>query len=496
MGPHVLKKGPFIELPFPAAAGAPVGGERPPAPSPRDTAPALARPRDVVSVAELDRRLRRVVEGATEGVTVGGEVSGFKEVASGHQYFTLKDEREDASIECVMYRTAPLRARRLLRDGARVVLVGRATVYAPRGRLQLCAEDARPAGRGALLEALEARKLALAAEGLFLPERKRPLPTDPRVIGVVTSADGAAIHDIVRVAFRRGGVRLVLARAPVQGPTAAQRIARAIAALERVPGMDVIVIGRGGGSADDLAAYNEEVLVRKVASALVPVVSAVGHEIDTTLTDLAADARAATPSQAAEMLVPDAVARRAALDHLRARMRRALTHELATARGDVRRLRAALGSPAPVIAERQQRLDEAMGRLAAASARAITRRRADLARAERRLGARHPSAVLAGARAELGPLEARLGAAMVRRLASGRSALASRAAQLDALSPLRVLARGYAIVQASSGRAVRDSAEVAVGDDLSIRLDRGGLSARVTAVTPAGEPGPGEPRDA
>ena len=449
----------------------------------RPDAPALGdapRP-EVLSVAELDRRLRRVVEGATADVRVGGEVSGLKEVASGHAYFTLKDEREEAAVDCVMYRTAPPRARRLLAEGARIVVRGRATVFVPRGRLQLVADDARPAGRGALLEALERLKEKLAAEGLFAPARKRPLPRDPRVIGVVTSADGAAIHDIATVAFRRGGVRLVLARAPVQGPGAAQRIARAIAALERVPEIEAIVIGRGGGSADDLAAYNDEALVRKVASARVPIVSAVGHEVDTTLTDLAADARAATPSQAAEMLVPDAAARRAALDHLAARLRRAVAHGVGARQAELDRARAALGSPAAVIARRQQPIREAMGRLAALSSRLFARRRGELALVERRLAARHPSAVLATARATLGPLEARLASVARRRVAEARSTLGAGVAKLDALSPLHVLARGYAIVRAPDGRALRDAGRVGVGDELSVRLERGELTAVVTA---------------
>ena len=191
-----------------------------PTPSPRSV-PRGQRAADedaqVLSVADLDRRLKRVVEGATESVRVAGEVSNLKKHASGHSYFTLKDEEEEASIDCVMYRTAPGRARQLLEDGARVVLRGRATVFVPRGRLQLIADDAQLEGRGALLEALERLKEKLGSEGLFDRERKRPLPRDAKVIGVVTSGDGAAIHDIIKVAFQRGSVRLVLARAPVQG---------------------------------------------------------------------------------------------------------------------------------------------------------------------------------------------------------------------------------------------------------------------------------------
>lgn len=469
-----------LDNPEPKAASAP------PAPDPEPAEP------PVLSVGELDRKLRRLVESATEDVRVEGEISGLKVVSSGHAYFTLKDEREEACIECVMYRTAPPRSRKLLADGARVVLFGKATVYVPRGRLQLLADSARPAGRGALLEALERLKTKLAAEGLFAPQRKRPLPADPKVIGVVTSADGAAIHDIITVAFRRGGVRLLLAPAPVQGPTAAQRIAQALLLLSRVPEVEVIIVGRGGGSADDLSAYNEEVLVRAVAACRVPTVSAVGHEIDTTLTDLAADARAATPSQAAEMLVADAGARRDMLDHLRARMRRALHHRLDAAHALLERQRAALGSPERRIDEERQQIDDAMARMQGSLARLITRRRAEIARYERSLAARHPSAVIADARADLGPLEVRLGASMRRRLSALREGLAGNASGLDALSPLAVLSRGYAIATAAGGRAVRDAREVAVGDRLTVRVHRGSLLVDVAAALPPSEPGAGE----
>lgn len=221
-------------------------------------------------------------------------------------------------MDCVMYRTAPVRARKLLADGARLVLTGRVTFYAPRGRVQLVVDGARQAGRGALLEALEKLKAKLRAEGLFAEERKRRVPAAPRVIGVVTSLEGAALPDIVRVAFRRGGVRVVVAPATVQGAGAADSLARALRALARHPDVEVIILGRGGGSAEDLAAFNDEALVRAVVASPVPVVAAIGHEMDVSLVDLAADLRAATPSQAAELVVPDSTARLELLSQYRA----------------------------------------------------------------------------------------------------------------------------------------------------------------------------------
>jgi exodeoxyribonuclease VII large subunit len=452
------------------------------APSPEALAtPEPASPAEpvVLSVGELDRRLKRAVEGVGPAVHVEGEVSGLRPAASGHAYFILKDEVEEAMIDCVMYRSAPPRSRRLLAEGARVVLIGRPTFWAPRGRLQFTAEEARPAGRGALLEALERLKEKLSAEGLFDPERKRRLPAEPRVIGVVTSAGGAAIHDIVTVAFRRGAAKILLSPALVQGAGAAAQMIKAIALLERVPEVDVVILGRGGGSAEDLGAFNDEQLVRKVAASRVPIVSAVGHEIDTTFTDLAADARAATPSQAAELLVPDSEAREAALEHLRARLEQALDRTLEDAQDELDRLAARLGTPERLLAPRRQRVDDALERIEAAAGRIVRERRGAVSRLERRLAARHPMALISAAHGALAPLELRLVSAMRRGLAERRRALAHDAGSLDALSPLAVLGRGYAIATTPSGKAIRDAREVSPGDPLDLRVHSGRIRATV-----------------
>ncbi|MBI3202599.1 MAG: exodeoxyribonuclease VII large subunit [Polyangiaceae bacterium] len=440
----------------------------------------MGSPEEVISVAELDRRLKRAVETVTGREWVEGEIASLKLAPSGHAYFSLKDEREDAIVECVMYRMNAQRARRHLSDGARVQLFGRATLWAPRGRLQLVGESLRPAGRGALLEALEQLKARLLAEGLFAPEKKRPLPSEPRVVGVVTSAIGAAFHDIRTVAFRRGGVRLVLSPALVQGEAAPDSIVRAIDLLERYPGLDAMIVGRGGGSNEDLMAFNDERVVRRVAAVRVPVVSAVGHEVDLTLCDLAADVRAATPSQAAELVIPDAGARRDLLDRQLRHLLRTMQGRLLEERSRVERLRAALSDPRFLIAERQQGLDELRARLERATTRSLARRRTLMVDAERRLAARHPRAVLAQARARLAPLEARLGAAAGADLARCRARSGELVARLSALSPLAVLARGYAIATLPDGRAVRAAAEVKAGDALSIRVSAGRIHARVT----------------
>ena len=436
-------------------------------------------PEEIISVSELDRRLRRAVEDASERLWVLGEVSSLKRAPSGHVYFSLKDEAEDAIVECVMYRFNALRARRHLNDGARLQLSGQATVWAPRGRLQFVVNEVRPAGRGALLEALEQLKERLAAEGLFAIERKRPLPSEPRVVGVVTSSAGAAFHDIVSVAFRRGDVKIVLASALVQGEGAPESLVRALDLLESYPGLDVVVVGRGGGSGEDLMAFNDERVVRRVARMRVPVVSAVGHEVDFSLTDLAADVRAATPSQAAELVVPETRARRAAWQRADSALSRAVLARILRFRAELERARARLSDPRFTIAERQQELDELSQALRRRATQSVAERRATLEALTRRLYTRHPRAVLAGARADLGPLNVRLASAARRRLSRAEARLASAATRLDGLSPLTILGRGYAIATRADGRAIRSADEVRVGDEIALRLARGTLKTRV-----------------
>ena len=439
-----------------------------PAPAPR-----------VLSVAELDRKLRYALESAATSVWVEGEVASLKAAPSGHLYFTLKDEREEACVECVMYRTAVLRARGVVKDGARLQIRGGATLWAPRGRLQFIADGVRVAGRGALLEALEALKAKLAAEGLFASERKRPLPRDPRLIGIVTSASGAAVHDIARVAFRRGAVRLLLSPATVQGIMAPGQIIAALDRLERVSGLDVIIVGRGGGASDDLAAFNDEAVVRRVARCRVPVVSAVGHEVDVTLTDLVADVRAATPSQAAELVVPDDEGRVRTLAQLRTRLVRAIRGRVVEDRMHLERAARALGDPRAFIGERRQIVDDLEGRLVASHRRALTQRRDAASRLDARLGARHPRTVLGEGRAKIAAARARLDAVASAHLAAGRARFQTAIARLDALSPLSVLARGYAIALRDDGRAVRRPSDVRVDDRLRVRLAEGTITARV-----------------
>lgn len=394
-----------------------------------------------LSVTELARRVEVAVDrGLGDPVWVEGEVSGARATARGHVYFALKDER--AAIDVVLFKTRmTLRTRAMIADGACVQLFGRVTFWTVRGRLQFVAERVAPAGRGAQLAALERLKGRLAAEGLFEPARRRKLPMDPRIVGVLTSAHGAAIHDIIAVTERRGGARVLLAPAQVQGEGAAASIVAGLAMLARVGDVDVVILGRGGGSAEDLAAFNDESVARAVAAHPVPIVSAVGHETDVTLVDLVADARAATPSEAAELVVPDRAARRESLRLCSLRLARAARHGLAGAR-------ARLSALAP------------------------------------RLAGLHPGLVLARQREQVGRTVERMSFALRGRLAAGRAALGSTSGRLDAMSPLGVLARGYALATTKEGRAVRSQADVTPGDRIDVRVRAARLEALVLGVAP------------
>jgi exodeoxyribonuclease VII large subunit len=444
-------------------------------------------------VGELDRAIRGALEeGFPRDVWVEGEVAGARPAPSGHLYFSLKDEKEEASIDVVMYRSnVTPRMRPLCVDGARVRLRGRPTLWAPRGRLQLVSDRMQAAGRGALLEAVERLKARLATEGLFAPERKRPLPAEPRIVGIVTSASGAAIHDICRVAFRRGGARLLLAPAQVQGADAVETLCRALASLQRVRGVDVIVLGRGGGSADDLSAFNDEMVVRAVAACRVPVVAAVGHDIDVTLVDFAADARAATPSQAAELVVADRAARAEILGRTRAHLARAIETRLAKDRASLARAMRGLGDPRMLIASQQQTLDDRSARLAASLRGAVAHHRQTLASSERRGADQHPRTLGGRARTQLSRVDGRLRAAWRAQLASRAHLLERASSRLDAMSPLKVLGRGYAIATVGEGdqvRAVRSVSDVRPGDALHVRVHDGRVEARVTGAEPFEKP--------
>jgi exodeoxyribonuclease VII large subunit len=383
-------------------------------------------------VGELTERIAILLEDVFSRVAVVGEISNLRRPGSGHVYLTLKDR--DASLGAVMWRSTAARIRFDPEDGLEVVARGRLAVYAPQGKYQLVVDSIRPRGVGALDLAFQQLRTRLAEEGLFDPDRKKPLPFLPRRIGLVTSPTGAAVRDMVRVIRRRfPPARILVIPVRVQGEGAAEEIAAALDSLGRDPrGCDVLVVGRGGGSLEDLWCFNEEVTARAIVRCPIPVVSAVGHETDVSIADLVADRRAATPTEAGEIVVPR-------LDRLRGdvaegarRLRRAVRDELRAARlllaQQGRRL--SRSSPRRLLEQRRQRLDE--------------------------LAERTTRAVWDG-------LERR------------RERLAAVAGRLEAVNPLRVLARGYSLTKRAGERTcLLDAADLAVGDEIETRLARGG----------------------
>jgi exodeoxyribonuclease VII large subunit len=435
-----------------------------------------------LTVSELTRQIQTRLEGQFADVDVTGELSKvYIHRGSGHAYLTLKDA--DARIDCVIY-ASTLRFLRYQPDvGAQVRALGRISVYPPRGSYQLVIEHLEPAGQGVLQAQFEALKRQLLTEGLFDASRKRPLPFLPRAVGVITSGSGAARRDIEAVLHRRSPqIPIVLYPARVEGVRAAPSLVTGLEVLGARTDLDVIIIGRGGGSIESLWGFNTEIVARAIAACPIPVISAVGHETDTTIADLVADLRAPTPSAAAEHAVPERAALRQALESLARRCRFGAERVVERAWGQHGQQVARLNAAADGHLKRHiKTLNLAQRRLsrAAPSAR-LTQARARLNRLVTRL---HPPGVPAR-RAQLDALSSRSTHAVADRLAQARHRLATQLAQLDALSPLAVLARGYGIVQQPDGRVLRDASTTQPGESIAIRLHRGRLTAMVTAVEP------------
>jgi exodeoxyribonuclease VII large subunit len=441
--------------------------------------PSSSRERPL-GVAEVVRLAGRVLDGLGL-VWLEGEVAQVSQPASGHLYFALRDR--DCVLSAVMWGRDASRMRFRIDAGQRLRVRGRLGVYDRDGKMQLYADFAEPAGLGAEALALEQLKAKLAAEGLFAAERKRPLPRFPRRIGVVTSRTGAAVHDIIRTVQRRLPTPILIADAAVQGATAPHQIVQAMAMVVRA-GVDVVIVGRGGGAATDLTAFNHERVVRTIARCPVPVISAVGHEVDLSLADLAADARASTPTAAAELAVPDGAALADRLGKERRRLDREIRHRLDRAHQDLDRRTMALHARGErVLAASRVELHALSHRLTELHPRRrIFARGSQLAELARRLIAVHPAPRIARARHELDALVARRDAAMRRHLELRRGQLSQLGAGMAALSPLAVLDRGYAVVQRSDGAIVRDAAQVSRGEQLRIRLASGELGVIVEDI--------------
>lgn len=440
--------------------------------------------RQLYSVSRLNREVRMLLDHGMPVVWVEGEISNFSRPSSGHWYFSLKDR--DAQVRCAMFRQRNTGTTFTPREGTSVIARGRVSLYEPRGDFQLIVEHLEEAGQGQLKREFERLKAKLAAEGLFDEARKRPLPTVPRTIGVVTSPTGAAIRDILHILARRfPAANIIIYPSAVQGAAASPELLAAIGRAAARQECDVLIVARGGGSLEDLWAFNDERVARAIRAAPMPVVSGVGHEIDFTIADFVADARAPTPSGAAELVVPD---RQVWLDAYSRLGRRLAIAVLRQARDcGLRReqlaKRLARVHPAVRVRQAAQRLDELEQRLSRAIAADAWQRRSRWSDLCARLAQVSPAALLRDRGLRHAALTQRLGHAIQAELAraSHRMHLAQRT--LDAVSPLATLDRGFAVVTlAATGRVVADAAQLAIGDDVQGRLARGRFRASVTAI--------------
>lgn len=449
----------------------------------QDAAPPAPPVRRIYSVAELTAELRTLLEQRYFDVWIEGEISNCKRWTTGHLYFTLKDS--SSQIKAVMFRTALHYLRFTPEDGLRVVARGRVSVYDPKGEYQIVCEHLEPKGLGALQLAVEQLKRRLQAEGLFAAARKRPLPALPRKIGIVTSLEGAALRDILKVLHRRHpNAHVVIRPSRVQGEGAAEDIARALAAIGRIPGVDVVIVGRGGGAIEDLWAFNEEAVARAIAAVPVPVISAVGHEVDVTVADLVADVRAPTPSAAAELVVARKDEFYSRIDTMVNRALAAMRRRTSRAQGQVHQAlsRSGMAGFRARVALRARDT----GELAAALRQALNVQlgaRARRYQATRiRLEACDVSRRLADVRSRLATGESRLDRSIRAVRHTHDLRLRTLAGRLDSLSPLAVLARGYAVCWNDDRSAViRDAARVQDGDRVHVVISRGELTCSVTS---------------
>ncbi len=441
--------------------------------------------RRIFTVAELTAAIKGLLEEEFFDVWVAGEISGARQAASGHYYFTLKDA--EAQIQCACWRSYARTLRFKPADGVAVLARGRIDVYAPRGQYQLIVEALEPQGLGALQLAFEQLKKKLEAEGLFAQERKRPLPRFPQRVGIVTSPSGAAIRDLIHVLTRRWpGLHIRLYPALVQGEGSAAAVVEGIEYFGRSGWPDVVIVGRGGGSLEDLWTFNEEAVARAIAACPVPVVSAVGHETDFTIADFVADLRAPTPSAAAELVAPDREETLRTVDGLRRKLGQALRYRLSQAwnRLHERGVERAAGLLRRRIGQSQQRVDELEFRLRDAVRRRLEGARRRWQEADRALRRKDLRLELAEVRRRLQAVRAALAAAVRSRLSQARTRLDPATAALEQISPLRVLERGYAIVQDASGKVIRRAEEAPVGSSLRVRLHRGRLGVTVRESEP------------
>jgi len=454
-----------------------------------------ARTRRIWPVGELVGQVRELVEQQFGDVWVEGEISNFRPAPSGHVYFTLKDA--NAQLPIVLFRRQAMLLRFRPADGLHVLVRGKVSVYEQRGQMQLVAETMEPVGAGSLQLAFEQLKEKLKAEGLFDADRKRPLPAFPRTVGIVTSPTGAVIRDFLNIVGRRhSGLNVLVSSASVQGEQAPQEIEAAIASLNASGLVDLIVLARGGGSLEDLAAFNSERVARAIASSGLPVVSAVGHETDFTIADFVADLRAPTPSAAAELITE---AQHKIAEHLANqanRMDRAVRYQLLQARQQLSRLPVSrVETRVSMLLLRQaQRLDDLSSRQESALVGELRSRQDQVAGLMAAVLRHDPRQAMARARQRLQMAQTRTQRSIERTVQRGVVQIGGLAARLHALSPIAVLDRGYALVMDADGGLVRSTAQLTVGEALVTRLADGEFRSRVEATAPS-EPGPSSSSD-
>jgi exodeoxyribonuclease VII large subunit len=432
------------------------------------------------TVRDLVAAVRTHIEREYGDAWVEGEISNFKAHDSGHLYFTLKDQ--NSQIRSVMFRSQARLLRFRPENGMQVVLRGRVTIYEDRGELQISAEYLEPKGAGALQVAFEQLKAKLEAEGLFDASRKKPIPTLPRRIGIVTSPQAAALRDILNILLRRHHTAGVLIfPAQVQGEAAGAEVSAGVRYFNKARNVDVIIVARGGGSAEDLAAFNNEALARVVAASGIPVISAVGHETDFTIIDFVADLRAPTPSAAAELVIRSRQEVEDQAEGLRQRLVRSVRYRLLMGRQALTEVaqHVAFARMVDVINRRQQRLDELKNRLDRSEGQILEQHRRRLETAAAAVRHYDVRRMLAGIHQELGSRLAALTAAARTLLLRQRGIFNQLTGQLEALSPLAILDRGYALVFDSAGLLLKDAARVKAGDKISARLAKGTVTATV-----------------
>jgi len=437
--------------------------------------------RRIHEVAELAARVKTSLAGIFDTLWVRGEVSNFRAYSSGHWYFTLKDS--NAQLKGVMFSRANRRLRFEPKDGDAVLVQGRVDLYVARGDLQVVVEHMEPEGAGQLAREFERLKGRLGDEGLFDPDRKQPIPRVPRRIGIVTSEKAAALQDMLRVlGMRDADLAITLSPSRVQGDGAGREIAAALDLLNRIGEVEVILCGRGGGSMEDLWAFNEEVVARAIARSRIPVISCVGHETDFTIADFVADCRAATPSAAAELAVPVRLDLEAALADRSHRLQGAMLRQLQARTARLVELRGRLGRPERSLDGAVQRVDDAKVRLQRGVQHSLSRRRDRLDALTSRLATLSPQRDLVQARRRLVASRRQLDGALAMQLRRRRQELVAARRALHALGPVQALGRGFALATAEDGSLLRDAAQLSAGDSVRVRLSQGALACTVDEV--------------